>query len=80
MKQEQITVKGKVGSIEIQGKYDYEYPESLEEGIDMDTDKKVMQLYQNERKTQYMDKCRKDLIKRATEKIAEQMKTMDLDL
>ena len=80
MKKETIEVKGKVGSIEIAGKYDYEYPESPEEGLEVDGEKRFMQLYQNERKTQFMDKCRKDLIKRATAKIAEKMKDMDLSL
>ena len=78
MQTEQITVNGKVGSIAIKGTYDYEYPTDLESGIENDGEDKVFKLYRNERKTTFMDKCRKDLIERATKKIADQMGTMEL--
>jgi len=45
---------------ELVGAFDYEYPENLEEGLEMDGEEKVYKLYAQQRKIRWMDAKRRE--------------------
>jgi len=46
---------------EIIGEFDYEFPDSLEEGLEVDGEEKVYNLYIQKRKINFMDAKRREL-------------------
>ena len=84
MKTYEIEVKAKIGSLVIPKKVNYNEPEDFAEAIEMDGETKAFKTFLNERKTNYMDKIRRDILKDATKKIGElsidQLRSLGLDI
>lgn len=85
MKTYQITVKAKIGGLQLPNKeFSYEEPEDFEEGIEMDGEQKALKLYLNERKTQTMDKYRKKMVADFTKALgnlsADKLREFGLDI
>jgi len=84
MKSYEIEVKAKIGSMIIPKKVNYDEPEDFAEGIEMDGEDKAFKTYLNERKTNFMDKIRREILKDATKKIGElsidQLRSLGLDI
>jgi len=55
---EKVEIKSKGQSL---GEFDYEYPETLEDGIDLDGEEKVFKLYASQRKIRWVDSKRREL-------------------
>ena len=61
---ESATINAKIGALSLPAKtMDYERPKDFEEAIEMDGEQKAFKTYLNERKTNFMDKERKKMIK-----------------
>ena len=61
---ESVTINAKIGALSLPAKtMDYERPKDFEEAIEMDGETKAFKTYLNERKTNFMDKERKQMIK-----------------
>ena len=58
MKSEQVEIKSKGESL---GTFEYAYPETLDEGISVDTADSVFKLYAMQRKIRFMDAKRREL-------------------
>uniref|UniRef100_A0A6M3KA89 Uncharacterized protein n=1 Tax=viral metagenome TaxID=1070528 RepID=A0A6M3KA89_9ZZZZ len=54
---EKVEIKSKG---EVIGEFDYEYPESLEEGLQVDGEENVYKLYRQQRKIRFMDNKRRE--------------------
>ena len=65
-------------------KVNYDEPEDFAEAIEMDGETKAFKTFLNERKTNYMDTIRRDILKDATKKIGElsieQLRSLGLDI
>lgn len=59
MKSEAVEVKSKKVAVE-GSPFDYEFPETLEEALEVDGDEKVYSLYIQQRKIRFMDAKRKE--------------------
>jgi len=58
MKSEKVEIKSKGQAL---GEFDYNYPESLEEGLSTDGEESVFKLYAMQRKIRFMDAKRREL-------------------
>ena len=71
MKTEKIEVKGKIGTIMVKGTFDFQKPETWKEAVELcESESKAFQIFSNEFKTNFMDKCRKTLIDAKTKEIS----------
>ena len=80
MKKEMVKVTAKVGKIEKSKSFEYEYPENFEEAIEVDGESKAMKTYLNERKTNFQDKKRKEMVEQITKLIAEKFAEMGIEI
>jgi len=55
---EQVEIKSKGQSL---GKFDYEYPDNLDEALDQDGEEKIYKLYAMQRKIRWADAKRREL-------------------
>jgi len=58
MKTETVEVKSKG---QVLGSYEYEFPENLEEALDIEDDEKIYKLYAMKRKTNFLDAKRREI-------------------
>ena len=75
-----VSVKAKVGTLQTSKEFDYDEPSNFEDAIEMDTEKVAFKTYLNERKTNFQDKMRKQMVKDLTDKIAEKMAELGIEL
>ena len=75
-----VSVKAKVGTLETTKEFDYKEPEDFAEAIEMDGETKAFKTFLNERKTNFQDKMRKQMVKDLTERIAAKMKELGMEL
>ena len=57
-----VSVTCKLAGKKFTREFDYDEPESLEEGIEMDGEEKLIKTWLNERKTNFQDKKRKEML------------------
>lgn len=79
-----VTVTAKIGGLKKTSTFDYSEPADFEEAIEMDGEDKAFKTYLNERKTNFQDQKRREMIKQITEKIGaldkDQLAELGLDL
>jgi len=81
MKTYEIQIKCKVGKFEKTVTSSYDEPEDWQEACKMDgSEKKAFSTYLNKRKTNEMDKIRKDEVKAMQEKIIAKMQELGIEL
>ena len=76
-KTESVEIKSKGQSL---GSFDYVYPETLEEGIEMDKADSVFKLYAMQRKIRFMDAKRRELTGGGLPKsLTDKLRSLDKD-
>jgi len=80
MKTEKVKVTVKLGNIQKTESFDYEYPENFEEAIEMDSEAKAMKTYLNERKTNFQDKHRREMLSELTASIQKKLEELGIEL
>jgi len=71
MKTIKVSVKAKMGKLEKMQEFSYDEPENFEEAIEMDGEAKAMKTYLNERKTNFQDKKRREMLDAMTKGVAD---------
>ena len=85
MREIKVSVKAKVGTIQMSKEFDYQEPETWQEAIEMATkaggdEAGEFKRYLNERKTNFQDSKRKKMVDSLTKRIAEKMAEMGITL
>jgi hypothetical protein len=77
MKEEQVVIKSKGVIV---GEFNYEFPEGLEEGLQLDGEDAVFKLYAQQRKIRFMDAKRREVTGGGLPKsLTEKLKSLDKD-
>ena len=75
-----VAVTCKLSGKKLTKNFPYDEPESLEEGIEMDGEDKVIRTWLNERKTNFQDKMRKEMLKAMEKALLRKIKEAGLSL